>query len=453
MSSKRLQASSLLGADGGHGLMQHGVSSVHSESGSLIVNRTGTHRASPIPGIASVLSFELFFALFIFAGLYKGDSRLEWVPIDLTVFFATLSLLWACGLTVRRRIRWSRSSVSAAYLSALFFVWMAASLMWSADPTYGIQKATSQIPLVLFSFLGSCLVIAPDPKRVGRFLRTVAMIAIWIAVESCLSYVRRIPGRSLALMSGDYIGVGNLIGVAWIIVYNGISSHRRTHWMTLVGIAAILLFSFTILILGSRQTLLAVFGVLLVSLFSPATIRTDGDSQRNDHRMPWAVSIAGMLFVATFIWLRKGVNMATLSRLGVMINDQGGGSSVQTRLFYFDLALKGWMSRLMIGQGLASFGVRYGIVPVLRAYPHNGFLEIAFEGGIVGLALLAVLIVHCLRAFRKQHISRFVVQRRTVLLVFLYGVFTMCVSGSYAEARSSFCFMGLLCLEKVSAEP
>jgi hypothetical protein len=39
-----------------------------------------------------VMSFEVIFVLFIFAGLYKADPRLAWFPVDLTLLLFLVSV-------------------------------------------------------------------------------------------------------------------------------------------------------------------------------------------------------------------------------------------------------------------------------------------------------------------------------------------------------------------------
>lgn len=410
----------------------------------VLLRGHGLHAVS-YPSIALV---EVIFTLFVFAGLYKGDSRLGWIPVDVTALLAACVLLMACGMVLAGRITLTKGTAGAAYAASLFFTWMMTTTIWGIDPTSAVYKATRMIPLVFFTFLVSAIVIASDPERLRRFFAALVLLAIPVAVETFVAYSHAMPGRGLELKSGDYIGAATLMGIAWIIVYCDVMSPGQRQRSTFADMALLMLFSAALLILGSKQVLLAVVCVLLVSAAKTMASWMKKGSLHRLRRTRNALILSTALFLCIAALVRQGVYMSSLSRFAVMISAAGGGTSVRSRIQYLRFGIGGWLEQPIVGRGLASFGAIYGIYPVIRAYPHNTFVEVAFEGGAIGLALLMFLIACCAIPFCRRAWLGPSASYETVFLLFLFSLITVCISSTYAEARHFFCALGLLCYQE-----
>src|SRR5947207_15613008 len=50
-----------------------------------------------------LISFEVTFVLYLYAGLFKADARLGWIPFDLTAAFFAVNVMSGIFILARRR--------------------------------------------------------------------------------------------------------------------------------------------------------------------------------------------------------------------------------------------------------------------------------------------------------------------------------------------------------------
>ncbi len=133
---------------------------------------------------SATFSFELIFVLFLFAGRFKADPRLLWVPVDITALFFGLSVVVGFWILLRRGFRVSRKSFFLALLAVLFVTWVLVSLLWTPGHIYARQKSLFIATLTLWPFLACALIIAPDKRRLRRFFIVLALFTIWLVLET-----------------------------------------------------------------------------------------------------------------------------------------------------------------------------------------------------------------------------------------------------------------------------
>ena len=162
-----------------------------------------------------VVSYELLLSLFVYSGLYKGYPVLANLPVDLTLALGVSCVVSACLMLFLRRVRITRIQVVITGVALLFFIWMAFSSIWGTDSYVAMHKATVMLPTVMIGFLGSVLVVSSSETRCRRLINCIVMLAIAQSVTVVTEYVTQRPVSSLYVQSGDYLGSGQLIGMAW----------------------------------------------------------------------------------------------------------------------------------------------------------------------------------------------------------------------------------------------
>ncbi len=151
---------------------------------------SGRLATSPLLGIHAlrlgrfIFSFETAFALFLFAGRYKNDSRLSWVPIDLTLLFFLISVGIAFIILVRRRFRLKRVAATGLLLLLTLAVWILLSSEWSPSVVYSREKAIFFSTLVLWCYGGAAIIISPETARLRRLLALIVIFGVVLMVEA-----------------------------------------------------------------------------------------------------------------------------------------------------------------------------------------------------------------------------------------------------------------------------
>jgi len=388
-----------------------------------------------------VVCYEFLLALFAFSGLYKGYPVLANLPIDLTLALGVSCVVTAVLMLLSRRVRLRRDQAILAEVGMLFFAWMVFTSTWSRDLGIAMHKATMMLPTVIVSFLGSVLVVSSSEQRCKRFIDFMVLLAILQAAITVAEFVTQRPISSLDMVSGDYLGAGQLIGMAWTAVYCRMVFERRTPRSWVVRGALLLFLGTAMMLLGGKQGIAGIMTVVGLSLVASSSLTGDVRQLRNV--IAAIVLLVSVVTVSRYLAMDRGRDLPTAYRIVDALSSPGSSSSVQSRVGLMRQAYEGWLLRPIVGYGLGSFGPNTGRGSV-RAYPHNIILEVLYEGGIVGLAALISLIGLSIRTFRRNRFVKDDALSASVFLMFVFATTTMMVSNTYADSRHFFVILGLL---------
>lgn len=114
---------------------------------------------------------ECFFALFIFAGQYKADPRLQFIQerVDLTLLFMFLSMIaYIYQALKRKHIDISKELKNSFLLFISLGLCFLSGAILTGSTMYGMDKALRFISLTAWAFLGAGLQIA-NPSSLKRF--------------------------------------------------------------------------------------------------------------------------------------------------------------------------------------------------------------------------------------------------------------------------------------------
>jgi len=437
------------------------------------LNRRETRNARMVHGIArgaaAVLSFEMTFLLFVFAGIYKSDTRFAWFPIDWTLFFLGINVLQAGWIVTRRGFRLPQPGTTLVAVATLFAGYAALSLLWSEGTIYARAKTLHMATLVLWSLAGSALIVTHRPERLHRFLRLLLFFTAWVVLESAWYYVQHPGARLITALGGpgSYLGLGRVVGLGTLIAFYEFAFVARRPAARLVTGGLLLAGLVMSVLIGSRGPLIAT-AILLIPMVGLALSRKN----RNGSRGLIAVgligaSLIGIVGVQRHVATtgRLPVTLARLTRLGNETIRNGGSL---TRWDYLVESARLWSQRPMFGHGIGSFPVLVNGTDA-RDYPHNLIAEVAAELGLCGLLLLAGLFLVALtrRGGRVSseadgpgiaalsspgpsrwsdpatHCVRNRPLRLLVLMLLLHALLNALISGDIPANRTLFVMLGL----------
>lgn len=387
-----------------------------------------------------LFSFETSVVLFLFAGQYKADPRFSWFPVDLTLFWFLVSLVLGIRIFLRSKISIQKRGLIKVLFAALFIAYAGITLLWSPSQNYGFQKLAFLGTLSFWSITSSALVISSSATRVKRLFKLLLLFSLWFSGEA-LAYILSSNGASgqfVEVLGGNYIGVSRVIGVGLLISLFGLVYTKKTN-LKIFLMSLLLVMFFLLLSVGGR-------GPLIACLMAALSI------------LPWNISVYGLtgiyfkkrilpLCILAFLGvvgigflIVSGYLTTTISRILVLF-DAGMGKSASTRLQYYASAVDQWINHPIFGNGLGSWPVLYGSGDV-RGYPHNLFLEIFSEMGIVGVTLFCLLLLSSFYFFAS---NKFLLDNELSVLMFMiliYALINSMISGDLADNRFLFFSIG-----------
>lgn len=252
---------------------------------------------------------------------------------------------------------------------------------------YGQSKALLYFIVCLPFLIAGCVLLGRVRSREAltergfQFLRAIVFFEMLIAVSGILNLVFEIyPYRSrLNVLALNVIWLARHMGLGLLCTLLLLSAGQMRR---LAGIVLVILFTYVFYLAGSRGPLLALLGTFGVWWF----VQT-------------RASVAKVLFAGVFLLAAAGgllfwIEMSAATPFG------GHDVSNLARLFLLHAAVTQIGTAGLFGSGTGAFPALLGFGD-RRLYPHNLFLEVWVENGLVGFALLVTLVVLVLLRWRR----------------------------------------------------
>lgn len=277
----------------------------------------------------------------------------------------------------------------------IFAAIVAFSYLYTGSPHYGSWK------LWRFATLGCGLFFAPflllkDERDFRDFTIGATLFAMMVAVGSMRFSATGAMGPNA---NAAHIGEGQVIGLAiLLLVYTPIRNRWLRAFVLLVcipGLAVGLVSAVT------RGPLFSLLLVLVLSFFLDS-FRSPVFSRR---QMAFAgVALVGAVMLLSTFWFYGAEAFRYQYKAAEIVNlvegdNQAQGTAVE-RLVFYKAALRLWTDRPALGWGLGGWSNAYWQNDT-REYPHNLFLEVLVEQGLVGLAALFYFLWLMFRHLRR----------------------------------------------------
>ena len=412
------------------------------------------HTAVPMAvrsACGAVFSFEATLIMMLFAGIYKDEPYLEWLPVDITAAFFVVSVLTGLYLVWRRGIALVRYSALIIWLYGALATWALISTLWSPSLVYAQDKALFLCTLEFWPLAAGALIIAPEPARYRRFFLLLLLFSGWVALQSLAAIIFNfLTGRGFVLvvaLSGTYLSLGRAIGPGLLVLAAWALYEERRPWMRLLLAGLGVFYLGLLLAIGGRAPLIAAILASFVLLIGarPRLGRTPRQLLTQ-----LVIIIAIGLVTAGVVQLVASRPLGDLptavSRIAVLFEQ---GIRENPRFQHYSRTLHYVDNNPWLGQGIGSWPVVVGYGDI-RSYPHNILLEIWFELGLPGLALFGALIAVAVAGLAPWRRLRKCPWALLALALFANALINASVSGDLNDNRLLFVSMGLLLLAETA---
>lgn len=377
-----------------------------------------------LSALALFLRPEIALALFLVAGTVKADPRISSVvAVDLTVVLATLLALscvfkFFTGRTVR-------PALPPTYPLYLFLIlMMLASLFYTPNLTAGIDKCAR------FVFLTGLAIVSPfflfdTPQKVKAFLYALAAAGFLLSLDA----LTRLGGTErLTTLGGLTIQLGSAAGISlaviWMLLLPQFTFRKRIFLLPLMAVPLVALIGS-----GARGAALGaacviLFGVVVHRFLIVDTLVLAG------------VGTAGLTLVA--------IPQASYDYLSTLLSAR----STAVLGFRNDLMSLAWrliQEHPLLGVGIGGYPY-YSPDPQDYGWPHNIFLELGSELGVVAAAIFVALVAWCFWEAFKEFRSPTFPLRNIAAVVFsllIFGFLQMIKSGDINDNRGMWLYLGL----------
>jgi hypothetical protein len=334
--------------------------------------------------IASI-KYPLFaLALFLTTGFIKTILMLRFSffeKVDYTMLCGILLLIAMSCSFLRKGGRATDIISVPAFLFMLLACILLFGLTYTTAPIYGFEKASRFAVFGTISFLAP-LALCLDFRAVKRVVMLVFVIGMFLAIGTIVApyagVVRSGAEQRASFLESSPLDVATrvassaIIGFCFFLMPDISKRMKMISWLTWPLLLA------GIIITGSRGPFIGLAICVLVALVA----------YRNSVSMGWRVGLlVTMIFVTIFVFAKFSMESTRITN--VFQEESGMEHALSSRLEMFKWSLANSGKSMIIGRGTGSFAMDYWQQDS-RNYPHNIFLELLYELGLIGVTIFTV---------------------------------------------------------------
>jgi O-antigen ligase len=386
----------------------------------------------------------ILLAAFLNVGIFKGAAVFDSLPVDIT---AVLGLLLA-GVCVHRLVdgRMTRPPLGLWAPVLVIAVLAVLSLAWTPVPDYGSEKAAKFVTFTLLSALAPFFVLESRRDLILLLWALVALAALAAGASladpgTAESGRFEFGGRDNTILTSRLICIGALV----LLLGAGLLGLRGA-WRLAAPVAALGLLAVAAGI-GSRGPLislaLAIACVLLTSIL-----------RRPRQLVPAVLAVAAGVAVFPFVSLPE----TSRERLAQTIQNPAASVEEDGRAALYRQAVEITDRYPLRGIGTGGFFLySYVLADQEEKYPHNIFLELSAEFGLLPALLLALSVLVAVVALytRTWQVPQDEDRRLLYLFggLFLFNLFAVQFSGDINDNRVFWAMLGVVWLLAVHGIP
>lgn len=379
---------------------------------------------------------ESLFVIFLLSGIIKGYFEYYNIqfPIDFTLFSIIFVLLFFTLRVIFQsnyKLYLSKRNFYVLAFSFLFWIWMAFSLIYTQSTNYSYSKTylfgTILLTIVIIAFGGL------DIRKVIKSFIIYNYILLILFFPVLYEYQKGIISDAMTKgISNLYLTLGENLGIIILLLkFNKYSIFKSNIDKYFIYISFLLL-----IIIGARGPL--IFAILIFILYYVISYKDNNKFSLKISLLKVLIGVFGLLlFIYGIIYFHNEINTLfdrSLSRLFLVFDSNS--SSISQRLEHLTKSWNLLQSPITFirGIGIGSYSLLTTGIDT-RGYPHNIFLEVLVELGIIGLIIFILIFLSLIYyGKRNKYISMFV-----LLFIFL----NMLKSSSLVDTRIYFAFFVL----------
>jgi hypothetical protein len=348
-----------------------------------------------IIALAMAVKYPIFsLVIFMSTSLFKGYlvARVGlFQRIDFTVL-ATLYVLFGIVVSLIKHPQDFRKLSNWPFFMMIFLAGLLFfGLAYTSSPNYGLAKSSR------YFVFGSVMFLAPL-----LFLRTVSDIKllIWFFVISGLligvATIFNIQEGRASFLEADTIGTAVKIALGALISFCFIINKNSSLKSKIVSGIILFVCFLGIVLTGSRGPLLGlIVCCAIASFFFGRRIS-----------LYWLIPGLVIGILGFGYSMRKAEQMAGSSFFRIAAfwqQDRSVGEIFGDRILFYTYAVSNIPHAPMFGHGTGSFAMDFDGVDE-RGYPHNIFLELGYENGIVGVITFTVFLFMIYKKWKESRI-------------------------------------------------
>ncbi|MCD7034309.1 O-antigen ligase family protein [Metabacillus sp. GX 13764] len=377
----------------------------------------------------TVFSSEFIFFSFLFSGALRTTFSNLTINLTLVLFVASM-ILGINKLIKNPTLR--KTTIYPITFLTLLFISILLSYSYTSSLEYGMDKLVN-FALTSWAFVG-VFIFLKTKESLQKFLNIGIIVTVIVSFIS-MTNLENTAGDFTRLGQSNSIGIARLFGTGAIILITVRLLGKEKY-----KLLSLVLTSLTVYVLlqtGSRMPLLSLASSCILALII-STRLTAG----------YKTKIKSMVFLLSSMVVGIILLIANWSKpqfytIRLRLELLGDYTSGRTERFL--AAKEMFYSSPVWGKGVGSFSTFYEGADI-RSYPHNIFLELLSELGLIGFMIFSLLIIFSLIGIYRSLKKGINNAQLCLIILFFYTLVNANVSGDINDNRILFTFLALGCM-------
>jgi O-antigen ligase len=360
--------------------------------------------------------------------LFSFSGALKWIPffMDIIVFLGSLTIGITLVNLLNYDIRKIRPFNLSIFLFILFHVFYFLTSIYTPSVSYYSDKIL-RVLLNIFIFMAP-IILLTKKRDFDYLFKLVYKLHFFLIILLIYNYFDNkfdlifYEFESSEIKIPSYQVVSNILAI--FILYNW----NRKEVLNKIILALSIIF---MLFLSSKGAILFLIVVFFVKLIA-------------ERKISFKNIMAIFFFMVIPVYLFSNVIFEKLLNRIYLGSDFKEDVSTQTRILLLEKGLQQFYDNPFFGTGIGGFGILEDGIDG-RLAPHNIFIEVFMESGIVGGAIFVLMVVVLFNQIRKnKKIDAEDLRVKTLLNITFFLLMIDFVSGFIEDLRLSYFSLGLL---------
>jgi len=289
---------------------------------------------------------------------------------------------------------------------------------YSPSPEYGTLKVINLLVFILFPFL-AFLHFSARTESLKIIFILLLFFSIFLGIASTIVILSKgVTASRFGLLDQNSILFSRSLGIGFLLLLYEL--RNSTNITKIILIICLPFLFLPIFVSGSRGPLLALgFSITIYMLLTPGNVK---------------IKIYSIIFISIIIVvIYNTFNFKGLERIQGFFEGNWGDENALCRLSYYSTAWKCFLDSPLFGIGTGGFSNLISYRDE-KLYPHNIFLEIAAENGIIGLLIfVGFLLCTIIIAYSLLYKIKLGYETKEIILIslslFLFGLIASFFSG------------------------
>lgn len=321
----------------------------------------------------------------------------------------------------------------------LFIAYLAISLSWSTNRSFGYLKLIHFLSANLPLFFSFCLVLMNDEIQKGL----VKMMIIAGITGSIISFLFNpfnpsIP-YSFEISRWSHVVFGRFTGIVFLILIQILANERGMIQILKLSFISILIF-ISLIISGFRSgitgTVLSIFFYYFILSFK------EYDFRKNIRIVFIAMGIITISIAISFLSSNNKIVLRFEGVTELISEGRTNDGTIGSRLEAYSTGIKMFTEKFLTGQGLGGFNNKFigNQIGTILKYPHNIIIEFLSELGLIGFGMLIFYIGMVLK--------KLITEESRLLVLFVYGLILAMFGKDFGSNCLVWIFAGVLCVNR-----